>query len=1062
MSNKGKGTASPAAEELVLRTLKDLADNELKEFKWYLQKPEALGGFPIIPKSRIDKADRTDTVDQMLQTYCENILVVTKRLLRKLDRNDLVRVLTGQDGEPISEGFADCQSSFKESLIRKLQGAMEQTKKVGKSKAQEEIYVEMELTIKEDKVFSKEHEIRQIESASRKTANSQKSIRIDDIFKGPPGKSVKKVLTTGVAGVGKTVLTQKFTLNWAEDNANQDFHFIFPFSFKELNAVKDKKFSLVELVHHFFSEIKEADIPKFEELRVVFILDGLDESRLPLDFRLNKKVSQTKDSASVDALLTSLIRGTLLPSAHIWITTRPAAASQIPSDCVELVTEVTGFNNAQKLQYFRKKCGDEKLVAKIMPYINASQSLKTLCHLPVCCWITATVVEDLQKSQGKEELPKTLTELYINFLLVQFKQKAVTEAEPQWNQSCKDKILTLGKLAFEQLQRGNLVFYEPELKASGINVKSVSVFTGIFPEIFKEEGENNQDKVCRFTHLSVQEFLAALYVHLTFINSQVNVLGETQSSWMGMLARGKTNPQHTAVDKALQRPSGDLDMFLRFLLGLLLPSSQSLLKGLVKQNENNSQATEEAARYVKEKLDADLSTEQSFNLLHCLNELNDNSLVEEIQRLMGSGHLSVDHLSPARWSALVFLLLAEKENDSFDLKSYGSSEEAFMRLLPVVKTAKRVCLSACELSEKGVAVLSSILSSKGSILKELDLSYNNLGDSGVTQLAIGLESPNCSLETLRLIGCKLSWKSCDTLATSISSHACLRVLDVSNNDLTDSGVQNICGGLENPQCKLESLRLSGCQITVEGCRFLATALHTNPRHLKELDLSYNDPGDQGVTLLTSGVKHKQCRLETLKVENCGEQRLKSGLKKYACELEFDPNTAHRNLQLSEDNKKVTVVREEQPYPDHPDRFDHCCWQLLCKNGLTGRSYWEVKREGPVIIAVSYKRISRKGPTADCRLGWNDQCWSLICSDKQFTFWHNKKETVHTLLYSSMSSRIGVYVDVPAGIVSFYSVASDELHHLHTFQATFTAPVYPSFGFGFGCWAYGSSVSLCEV
>ncbi|MEQ2291551.1 hypothetical protein AMECASPLE_014428, partial [Ameca splendens] len=314
-----------------------------------------------------------------------------------------------------------------------------------------------------------------------------------------------------------------------------------------------------------------------------------------------------------------------------------------------------------------------------------------------------------------------------------------------------------------------------------------------------------------------------------------------------------------------------------------------------------------------------------------------------------------------------------------------------------------------------------------------------------------------------LSGCKLSWRGCETLGTIISSRSCLRELNVSNNDLQDAGVQSLSGGLENPQCKLETLRLSGCQITEEGCSFLATALSTNPSHLKELDLSYNHPGVSGVNLLSSGVKHKLCRLESLRVENCGERRLQLGLKKYGCVIEFDPNTAHRNIQLSDNNKKVTVVREEQPYPDHPDRFDHCCWQVLGKTGLSGRCYWEVKREGPVIIAVSYKRISRKGPTADCRLGWNDQCWSLVCTEKQYSFWHNKKETVYPLMHTSiMSSRVGVYVDVPAGIVSFYSAGSSELHHLHTFQATFTAPLYPAFGFGFGYWSYDSSVSLCEV
>uniref|UniRef100_A0A3B3VZV7 NACHT, LRR and PYD domains-containing protein 12-like n=1 Tax=Poecilia latipinna TaxID=48699 RepID=A0A3B3VZV7_9TELE len=772
-------SAVPASEELILRALKDLGDTELKEFKWYLQKSEVLGDFPIIPKSRIDKADRTDTVDQMIQTYCESTLEVTKKVLRKLERNDLVQVLAGQNGEPMSGMWIN---------------------------------------------------------HFWKTAKPEKTIRYDDIFKSHSrtGKPIKMVMTTGMAGIGKTVLTQKFTQNWAEDKANQDFHFTFPLSFRELNAVKDKKFKLVELIQQFFPETREVDISNSKEFRVIVILDGLDESRLPLDFINNKKVTDPKESAPVDVLLTSIIQGTLLPSANIWITTRPSAASQIPAKHVDLVTEVAGFNHAEKLQYFRKKYKDDKLVSKIMPYINASQSLKTLCNMPVCCWITATVLEDLLKNREEEELPKTLAELYIRFLLVQFRQKAVTEAETQWNPSCKEKILALGKLAFEQLEKGNLVFDQSDLRASGINIKSVSVFTGMFPEIFKEEGEQDQATVFCFTHLSVQEFLAALR---------------------------KSNPYNTAVDKALQSPKGDLDMFLRFLLGLLVPSSQSLLKGLVKETENNTQVIQEAIKYIKDKLDAELPTEQSINLLYCLNELNDNSLVEEIQKFMSSGRLTVDKLSSAQWSALVFILLAEKEMDMFDLKTYSSSEEAFMRLT-IFLSSFLFSLSACDLSQKGIEVLSSVLSSQDSILKELDLSYNNLGDAGVGQLAVGLESTNCSLETLRLSGCKLTWRGCDTLAAIISSQCSLRELDVSNNDLMDSGLQSLSGGLENPQCKLETLR----SVTEEGCHYLVTALNVNPSHLRELDLSYNNPGHTGVSLLSSGVKHKMCRLETLKYE----------------------------------------------------------------------------------------------------------------------------------------------------------------------------------------------------
>uniref|UniRef100_A0A8C9YHE4 B30.2/SPRY domain-containing protein n=1 Tax=Sander lucioperca TaxID=283035 RepID=A0A8C9YHE4_SANLU len=157
---------------------------------------------------------------------------------------------------------------------------------------------------------------------------------------------------------------------------------------------------------------------------------------------------------------------------------------------------------------------------------------------------------------------------------------------------------------------------------------------------------------------------------------------------------------------------------------------------------------------------------------------------------------------------------------------------------------------------------------------------------------------------------------------------------------------------------------------------------------------------------------------------------------------------------------VTRVLEDQSYPDHPERFD--CWpQLLCRDGLTGRCYWEVERRGEVDISVSYRGISRRGDSRDCMFGGNDQSWSLNCSDDgRYSVRHNNRET--SISSSSVSNRVAVYVDCPAGSLSFYRVSSDSLIHLHTFNTTFTQPIYPGFWFGFGLTSLGSSVSLCPV
>uniref|UniRef100_UPI0037E87557 protein NLRC3-like n=1 Tax=Semicossyphus pulcher TaxID=241346 RepID=UPI0037E87557 len=669
--------------------------NELKKIKRGLS-PD----YPECLESQREDGEVLDSEEEeQRRSSREAFVKITLHFLRRMKQEELADCLQSRTFPAV------CQRELKSNLKQKFQCVFEGIAKAGNPTLLNQIYTELYITEGGTGEVNDEHEVRQIESASRKPHRPETTIRQEDIFKASPGRHrpIRTVMTKGVAGIGKTVLTQKFTLDWAEDKANQDIQFTFPFTFRELNVLKEKKFSLVELVHHFFTETKEAGICRFEEFQVVFIFDGLDECRLPLDFHNNEILTDVTESSSVDVLLTNLIRKNLLPSARLWITTRPAAANQIPPYCVDVVTEVRGFTDPQKEEYFRKRFRDKEQASRIISHIKTSRSLHIMCHIPVFCWITATVLEDVLKTRGRGELPTTLTEMYIHFLVVHSKLKNIkydggAETDQHWSPESRKMIESLGKLAFEQLQKGNLIFYDSDLTECGIDIRAASVYSGVFTQVFKEERGLNQDKVFCFVHLSVQEFLAALHVHLTFINSGVNLMSDRQTTSLTckiFINKRKLKHLHqSAVDKALQSPNGHLDLFLRFLLGLSMQTNHILMRGLLTQTGSTSQTNQTTVQYIKTKISENLSSEKSINLFHCLNELNDRSLVEQIQQSLRSGRLSTDELSPAQWSALVFILLSsEKDLDVFDLKKYSASEEALLRLLPVVKASnKALCV----------------------------------------------------------------------------------------------------------------------------------------------------------------------------------------------------------------------------------------------------------------------------------------------------------------------------------------------------------------------------------
>ncbi|XP_040188651.1 NACHT, LRR and PYD domains-containing protein 12-like isoform X2 [Rana temporaria] len=617
------------------------------------------------------------------------------------------------------------------------------------------------------------------------------------------------VMVSGVPGIGKTTLMQKFVYDWVTGKHYQRFAFLFFFRFRDLN--RQGEVSLEEMILHQYPYL-EGQIGNIlqDPERLLFIFDSLDESVHQSDFR-SSKLSNPKQRSHFGEIVVSLARQSLLKGCSVLITSRPTRLASVDTTVFQRIAEIMGFLHGDRLIFFNNFFGNEELSEKAFHHVQENDTLYTFCYIPSYCWIICTVLSMCFRAQAITDqlmtsLPKTVTQLFVTFvsnILANHSQNK--DGGP----TDRELLTSIGWMAEHGVMNHMIVFDERHLESF-----SVRNDKHLFSSFMMESGQP-PDVDYTFLHLTLQEFFAAL-VH--YINYNSDRLQET-------------------LDEAESYKDGRAEIFLRFLCGLSDSSTKSMLKSHV--GELSTQAARDVITWIQKKIGEKLKAEQPtedktylLNVFYYLYESRNKALVSQC---IGSNiDISGVPLTPLDCSVLSFILQSCRGTEEVNLESCNIQDEGLRKFIPALHNIKSLSLSSNHLTDSSCPHLASGIR-KNQTLRTLDLAGNNLEGPHFRDLMEALTTSR--IEELHLYNNQMTDRSCPHLASGIRNNWTIRSLNLTMNNLEGPHFRDLMETLTTS--RIEDLQLDRNLLTDSSCPHLASGIRNN-QTLRTLDLSWNN------------------------------------------------------------------------------------------------------------------------------------------------------------------------------------------------------------------------------